>query len=167
MAERAAPEYRELPLEELRPFEGNPRRISPEGIEKIKTSIETFGQVAPIIIQRRTNVIIAGHQRLKAMKLAGVETAHVLIVDLDDDEAHAYNIADNRLSEESAWDDPKLAEMIDSMSDSLRDATGFAADELARRLGRDDSILPDGEQPKTPIFTDEVTCPSCGHVFVI
>ena len=52
--------------ETLVPFRGNPRKISPSGLAKLQRSVEEFGFVNPILAQRGTNMIIAGHQRLKA-----------------------------------------------------------------------------------------------------
>src|SRR5690606_23334754 len=84
----------------LRPFEGNPRTISERGLEKLQRSVEEFGFTNPILVQRGTNMIIAGHQRLKAAKAAGLTEVPVVYLDMDDTTAKAYTIADNRLAEE-------------------------------------------------------------------
>jgi len=55
-----------VPVNELRPYKGNPRKVSEKGLQKLQRSVEEFGFVNPILVQRGTNMIIAGHQRLKA-----------------------------------------------------------------------------------------------------
>ena len=50
-----------VPINQLRPFGGNPRKISEKGLHKLKRSVEEFGFVNPILVQKGTNMIIAGH----------------------------------------------------------------------------------------------------------
>ena len=93
-----------VPIDELKPFDKNPRKISDAGLAKIRRSIEQFGFANPILVQKDTNVIIAGHQRLKAAKEAGLDQVPVVYLDMDDETAKAYNIADNRTAEEAEWE---------------------------------------------------------------
>lgn len=53
-------------VEDIRPAEYNPRKISKEQFEKLKKSIHNNGFVIPIIVNKRDNTIIAGHQRTRA-----------------------------------------------------------------------------------------------------
>lgn len=98
--------------EELKPFVGNPRKITDVSIEKLTRSIESFGFVNPIIAQKGTNMIIAGHQRLKAAEKLGLDEVPVILLDVDDVTAKAYNIADNRLNEESDWVFDQLSNLV-------------------------------------------------------
>ena len=54
-----------VPVDELKPFDKNPRKINDAGLAKIRRSIERFGFANPILAQQGTNVIIAGHQRCR------------------------------------------------------------------------------------------------------
>jgi hypothetical protein len=129
-------QFKKMKLDELVPNEKNPRRISEAALTKLTSSIEQFGFAAPIIAQKGTNLVLAGHQRLKAAKQAGLDTAPVLLVDMEDSEALAYTLADNRLAEESEWDTPQLqailAELQAADLDELVALSGFEERELDR-----------------------------------
>ena len=122
-----------VPIGQLKPFDGNPRKISDKGLEKLQRSVEEFGFVNPILAQRGTNMIIAGHQRLKAAKAAGLTEVPVVWLDMDDATAKAYNIADNRLQDEAEWDDELLASLLEELEaeDFDLSLTGLGPDELA------------------------------------
>lgn len=102
-------------IDMLIPYEGNPRKISDKGIDKLKQSIESFGFTNPILVQKSSNMIIAGHQRLKAAKKAGLKQVPVIFLDFDDVKAKAYNLADNRLADESEWNMEMLASIIQEL----------------------------------------------------
>lgn len=60
-------------LAELRPAEYNPRRELQPGdpdYERIARSIETFGYVDPLIVNK-DGTVIGGHQRLRVLKDLG------------------------------------------------------------------------------------------------
>lgn len=58
-------------INSIKPAPYNPRRITDEQFENLKGSIRSIGCVVPILINNENNVIIAGHQRTKAMKACG------------------------------------------------------------------------------------------------
>lgn len=120
----------------LRPFAGNPRKISLRGLEKLQRSVEEFGFINPIIAQRGSRMVIAGHQRLKAAQAAGLTEVPVVWLDVDDVTAKAYNLADNRLQQESEWDFAPLADLLQELDTGAIDLTltGFDEDELRRMM---------------------------------
>ena len=69
------PDY---PVENLTPADYNPRKISDDSFVKLKESLTKFGIVIPLIINE-DNILIAGHQRTRAIKELGFETAPVFI----------------------------------------------------------------------------------------
>ena len=69
------------PLESLRGAEYNPRKIDEEAIERLKDSITQLGVVKPIIA--RNGIIVAGHQRTKALRAIGATHAPVYLLDKD------------------------------------------------------------------------------------
>jgi DNA modification methylase len=125
-----------VPVNELRPYKGNPRKVSEKGLQKLQRSVEEFGFVNPILVQRGTNMIIAGHQRLKAAQAAGLSEVPVVWLDMDDVTAKAYNIADNRLQDEAEWDFTPLADLLTELDTGAFDLTltGFDTDELERMM---------------------------------
>jgi DNA modification methylase len=133
-----------VPVNQLKPYKGNPRKINEKGIAKLQRSVEEFGFVNPILAQRGTNMIIAGHQRLKAAQAAGLSEVPVVWLDMDDVTAKAYNIADNRLQDESEWDFTPLADMLTELDTGAFDLTltGFDSDELEQMMNYS------GKEPK-------------------
>src|SRR5690554_8098397 len=97
-------EFAYVPVGSLVPFAGNLRKISPNGLEKLQISVESFGFVSPIIAQKGTNMIISGHQWWEAAKAAGLSEVAAVFVELDDETAKAYNLAVDRLRVYSVWD---------------------------------------------------------------
>ncbi len=122
-----------IPLEKLNPAKYNPRKDLKPGdseYEKLKKSIETFGYVEPIVWNKRTGNIVGGHQRLKILQHQGQTEIECVVVDLDETEEKALNIALNKVSGE--WDLPKLADLISELDDGIFDIsiTGFDAAEI-------------------------------------
>lgn len=157
----------EVAISKLKPFDKNPRTISPRGIEKLRKSIERFGFVNPVLAQKNTGVIIAGHQRIKAAKAEGLKTVPVIWLDMTDTEAKAYNIADNRLQDEAAWENDLLAGLITELGTEGFDLelTGFNTEEITLlTVGPDFEPVPIGEQSKLD-EKKKVICPSCGNEF--
>ena len=80
-------------LASLQPAEYNPRRQLQPGdpdYERIARSIETFGYVDPLIINK-DGTVIGGHQRLRVLMDLGAEEADVVVLDLDKEHEKALN----------------------------------------------------------------------------
>ena len=124
----------------LEPHPKNPR--SGHAVEKIQTSIKEFGFTSPILIQKGTRRIIAGHGRWKAALRGGSATVPVIELDLTDKKAVAYMIADNRLAEESGWEKDLLRDLFQDLKvDSFDLAmTGFSSDELLKLFIKDTEV---------------------------
>lgn len=70
---------KEYPLAKLQPADYNPRKITPEAFEKLKESLQTFG-VCKAVIANRNGILVAGHQRTKAMKAVGIQNTPVFLL---------------------------------------------------------------------------------------
>lgn len=124
------PEKATLKLSEIVPWPGNPRKG--HAVDEIASSVTTFNYLAPIIVQKGTNRIVAGHGRFEALKKLGVEEVEVLVADLSDHEATLYTLAESKIAEKATWDFTKMADLLidfDSKGIDLRLA-GFADKEL-------------------------------------
>jgi len=78
-------------------------------IQKLADSISTFGFINSILIDGN-GTILAGHGRLEAAKLLGLEQVPTLCIDhLSPEAQRAYRITDNRLAELADWDNETLA----------------------------------------------------------
>ena len=74
-------------IDTLKPADYNPRKISPEDMAQLKESIARFGMVDPIILNsatERLNVVIGGHQRLRAATELGHTTIPAVFVEISD-----------------------------------------------------------------------------------
>lgn len=67
----------EIEFSRLIPADYNPRvALTPDmpEFERLKNSIETFGNVEPIVWNERTGHIVGGHQRLAVLQHLGYDT---------------------------------------------------------------------------------------------
>ena len=104
----------ELNVDELIPYENNPRK-NDEAVEKVALSISAFGFKVPIVIDKN-NVIVTGHTRLKAAKKLGITTVPCIMADdLTEEQIKAFRLADNKVSEFSEWDEEKLMKELDEL----------------------------------------------------
>ena len=150
---------------ELKYFEGNPRQISKEELEKLKNSIKRFGFVDPIIIDEN-NVVLGGNQRLTASRELSIsEVPCVRVTNLNPNEKASLNIALNKISGD--WDDYKLSEILRKMKNEdakLLNLTGFDEDEITNILSSDEYY----EAPIEREFDEDSIdtknkCPKCGY----
>lgn len=101
----------------LKPYAKNAKKHPPEQIDRIAASIEQFGFVQPVVIDK-DNVIVIGHGRVVAAKKLGMREVPCVLVDtLTPEQVNALRLADNKTNE-SAWD-------IDLLSDGLLDVGGI------------------------------------------
>jgi len=135
-----------IPLPAIKPYAGNARKHSKKQIGQIADSMRQFGWTMPILVDAN-NGIIAGHGRLEAARLIGFDMAPVIRVhDLSEPEIRAYRLADNKLAENSEWDQEmlrvELRELILLAPDFELPATGFEMGEIDQILG-DSEAAPD------------------------
>ncbi|HXF44040.1 MAG TPA: DNA modification methylase [Candidatus Paceibacterota bacterium] len=125
-----------VPIKNLRPSEYNPRTITKEALEHLKESINRFQMIDPIIVNgapNRKNIVIGGHQRLRAAKELDFKEVPVVYVNIPDVEKEKeLNLRLNRNTGE--WDWNLLAEFNESL---LKDV-GFSSDDLDNIFGIDE-----------------------------
>lgn len=73
----------------------NPRTISKEALAGLQASLQRFGLVQPIIVNKRSGNVVGGHQRLKALQAAGEREVQIIEVDLPITEEKALNVTLN------------------------------------------------------------------------
>lgn len=117
-------------LEEIKPYENNPRN-NEDAVQYVANSIREFGFKVPIVIDK-DGTIVAGHTRYKAAQELGLETVPCIIADdLTEQQIKAFRIADNKTADKATWDDEMLGdELKDILADfDMRDS-GFGDFEL-------------------------------------
>lgn len=95
-------------------------------VSAIAESLERFGQVKPIVVQLSTGYVVAGNHTREAAKSLGWEQIDAVVLDIDDETAKAYLLADNRLSDRAKYDQEKLYATLEGLLDL--DGTGFDMD---------------------------------------
>ena len=151
-----------LHVDELIPWKFNPRK-NDHAVERVAKNIEALGFGSPIVARTLPDgkrEIIAGHTRLKAMKwlaanrgadftaqgTPGPGMVPVRILEhLTDDQAAALAIADNKLSEMSAWDDGMLVEILRELDEQQQFNTGFKGNEIERLFAESSTSVDDDE----------------------
>jgi len=145
-----------LSPDELKPYENNTRKHTPEDIEQIKESIIQNGFNDPIGIWGKDNLIVEGHGRQIAAKEMGLESVPCIRLDhMTDVQRRDYAIRHNRTAELSGWDFEKLEEEIAALEIDGVDLSGLKFDIDAMNGGSnpETNIVEDEppEPPKTPI----------------
>ena len=88
--------------------EYNPRQLTEKQYEDLEQSIDKFGFVDPIIVNKnkdRKNVVIGGHQRIKIAKRMGINKVPCVELDLSLDQEKELNIRLNKNTGEWDWDE--------------------------------------------------------------
>lgn len=88
--------------------EYNPRQLTEKQYEDLEQSINKFGFVDPIIVNKnkdRKNVVIGGHQRIKIAKRMGINKVPCVELDLSLDQEKELNIRLNKNTGEWDWDE--------------------------------------------------------------
>ena len=122
----------QVKIETLVSPDWNPRQGSEKEAKDLKASIQKFGFVDPIIVNKRNNSVVGGNFRVKVAKELGFTEIPAVFVDLDEAQEKELNIRLNKNTGEWDWD--KLANEFDV--DFLKDI-GFTDFDL--KLGKEES----------------------------
>lgn len=128
----------EKKISELNPASYNPREIlrkGDKGYMKLKSSLESFGEVLPIVWNKQTGNIVGGHQRYFIYLDEGIKKLQVSVVDIPLDKEKALNITLNNEKVGSTWDPHKLAALIDELDEPDLNLTGFDEEDLDSLFG--------------------------------
>ncbi|WP_051949293.1 ParB/Srx family N-terminal domain-containing protein [Methylosinus sp. PW1] len=135
------------PIDELIPYSRNSRTHSPAQLRKLAEAIKRYGFTNPVLLDGK-NGILAGHGRTAAAKEAGLNKVPTIdLGHLSNEEQRAYIIADNKLSDESSWNDDMLALELSELKslDFDLSLTGFDDQEIKSLL---EPEPPKAEEPK-------------------
>ena len=145
------------PIAELTPAPYNPRTISEDALSGLQASVQRFGLVEPVVWNRRTGHVVGGHQRLKALQSMGETETQVVVVDLEDAEEKALNVALNSpsVAGEFTPDLHALLAEIDAALPDLADQLRFedlAAEmkHLLADLSPEDGLTDPDDVPEPP-----------------
>jgi ParB-like chromosome segregation protein Spo0J len=127
-----------LAIDQFKSNPDNARTHSPAQIRKLAKSIRAHGFITPVVVDRN-NAVVAGHGRLEAARHLGLaEVPAICVSHLSPEQLRAFALADNRLHDESGWNDRLLAIELKALSNLGLDfdieSTGFELAEIDVRI---------------------------------
>jgi len=117
----------------LTPNPKNPNIHTDEQIARIANIIKNQGWRSPIVVSNLSGFVVAGHGRLEAAKMLGMNQVPVSYQDFTTEaQEKAHLLADNRLSELSELDNTKLKDLLQELDTGEidMDLTGFDNEEI-------------------------------------
>ncbi|MGO8684167.1 MAG: site-specific DNA-methyltransferase [Thermoleophilia bacterium] len=129
-------EIQRWPIDKVVPYAQNPRTHSPASVAKIAASLRQFGWRQSLVVDEE-GVLIIGHGRLFAAEQLGLTQVPVHVaLGLTAAQVKALRLADNRIADESSWNEELLAIEIEGLLaiDVDLAMTGFDAKDMAAIL---------------------------------
>jgi DNA modification methylase len=160
----ARPTIRTVKVADLKPAPYNARRIDAAALAGLEKSLERFGVVEPIVWNERSGYVIGGHQRLKVLRSKKIAEVDVVVVDLEEPDEKALNVALNSPAIAGEFTDA-----LQGLLDEIQATRSELFDDL--RLGQLRSeIIPakyrtDADEVPEPPFKTALTKP--GDMIVI
>lgn len=156
-------------LDKLIPYENNAKEHPQWQIEQIMRSIQEFGFLDPIGINKEMH-IIEGHGRYLACKELGIKKVPCLVLDgMTEEQERAYIIAHNKLSLNTGFDIEKLRYELNALKVQGIDLciTGFENIELENILSEETEKelleIEDSFDDEEERGAEGLVCPHCGH----
>lgn len=151
-------------------IQSHPKNVRHGDIGAISESLKAHGQYRPIVVDERTNQILAGNHTWKAAKALGWSQIQASIIETkDDDEALRILLADNRTTDLASYDDTGLAELLKQIAETDTGLLGtlFNGDDLDDLLSKIniDLKLDSTKAIDVDSWTFEHQCPKCGFEF--
>lgn len=126
-----------MPIEELIPYDKNPRKHKPKGIKAISDSIKEHGFIQPIVVNQ-DNVIVSGHGRRLASMNLKMKRVPVIKVHMTEEEFLSALVSDNKVAEFSKWDQTLLKDTmqyLESIQEAELFVPGFEDEDLDKLFG--------------------------------
>ena len=124
--QRIKKELRLVKLADLKPYGRNPRRNN-KSAKVVAQSIKTYGYLNPVLVTDEL-LVLAGHTRLKAMKILGIKEEEVLVVSgLSEEQIRGFVIADNRVGEFSQWNYAEIDRLMTEGEDEFMKELGLSS----------------------------------------
>lgn len=143
----------QVSVSELFSPEWNPRQASERQYNDLKKSIERFGFVDPVIVNKKNQHIVGGNFRVRVARDMGLSQVPAVFVDLSDEQEKELNIRLNQNTGE--WD----LDLLANFDKELLKEWGFDLNDLNINI---DKIPMDLEKSSDDKMSK---CPNCGFEF--
>ena len=185
MSQWAADSVKKRLVDDLIPYDRNPKIHPDSQIKQLANSIREWGWTMPILIDENDQVL-AGHGRLFAAKeLELKEVPCMTAVGWSDQQKKAYLIADNKIAENGEWDTSVYFSQLKEMNNEGYDLTLMGVDidlsafnyspVVAPKFDpsevNEDKMIAAGkfmdqaQQERLEHRGTEVVCPNCAETF--
>lgn len=154
----------EMSVTDIIPYPNNPR-VNDEAVEAVAESIRQCSYIQPIIVDE-TRTVLAGHTRLKALRLLGVERCECLIIEgLTEEQKRKFRYLDNKTGEAAVWDLEKLEQELEGLDMGGLDFFNLTVGDFSVNIRGDftGAIEYGADEFEDEEFKYE--CPECGFRF--
>lgn len=149
-------DIRWIPVDEIVPYWNNPRSNT-KTREALVDVYREIGFNQPILVDKK-NVIVKGHARYYAAKIAGIESLPCLVTNRTDESNREDRILDNAIQDLSTWDYEELKEQMQHIDMDI--AHIMSTEQAVEAVDTD--IPQEEEEPS--VF---LVCPECGKEHVL
>ena len=133
----------QIPVNDIRPNPYQPRKsFDQEALDELATSIKNYGVFQPIIVKKAIKGydLIAGERRLRASKLAGIDTIPAIVKDFSDEEMREIALLENLQREnltsiELAWAYKGIIDSLNIRQEDLAAKIGKSRSHVTNTLG--------------------------------
>lgn len=148
-----------LPIDDLKPYEGNAKEHPQEQIDQIIASIKLCGMNDPIGIWGDENLIVEGHGRLLALQQMGETEAPTIRLDhMTDEQRRAYTLVHNKTTMNSGFNMEILNTELEELDIDMEEF-GFTSIDPVDIDQFFEDAEPKEKEPK------KIQCPHCGEWF--
>lgn len=129
---------RDIPVDKVIPNPYQPRKVfSDSALEELSKSIQEYGVLQPITVRQKDNgyELVAGERRLRAAKLAKLETIPAIINNMSDQHSAVLALLENLQRE-----DLNFIEEAEGYHNLIVDH-GFTQQEIAEKIGKNQSTI--------------------------
>ena len=158
------------PMDKVVPYARNARTHSDEQVAQIAASIAEFGFVNPCLVGN-DGVLVAGHGRVMAASRLNMTHVPVVVLGhLTATQRRALVLADNRIAQNSGWDEEllrlELAELKESAFDL--DLLGFSDQEIEEMLAMNEAVTDGADDgDNVPDVIEGPSVSSAGDVWIM
>jgi len=132
-----------IPVNEIRPNPYQPRKnFDQQALDELATSIRNYGVFQPIIVKKSIKGydLIAGERRLRASKLAGLDTIPAIVKEFSDEEMREIALLENLQREnltsiELAWAYKGIIDSLNIRQEDLAQRIGKSRSHVTNTLG--------------------------------
>lgn len=168
MEEVSEGDIKELLVTDIRPNPYQPRKsFDEEALRELAESIKNYGVFQPIIVKKSIKGydLIAGERRLRASRMAGLETIPAIIKDMSDNQMREIALLENLQREnltpiELAWAYKGIIDSLHIRQEDLADKIGKSRSHVTNTLG----LLRLPDEVQNQILDNKITM---GHAKIL